>query len=75
MKKHRFDGAFLKTLRKRNGMTLEELGEEIGTSKSYMHELENGKCEPSFHKAYALAKVLGVEMKLFGREAEKDRII
>lgn len=43
MKRHLFDGSFLRLVRDRNGLTLEELARRCGTSKSYVWELENGK--------------------------------
>lgn len=39
MKKYTFDGDFLRELRKRNDMTLQEVADEIGTSKGYVYGL------------------------------------
>lgn len=63
-----FDGSFLKELRKRNEMTLEQLASEISSSKGYVWELENEKTEPSFGAAYRLSRVLGVDMRLFAKD-------
>lgn len=52
-------GAKVKNLRKLKGLTLEELGAEIGSGKSYIWELENrGVKRPSAEKLAAIAKAL-----------------
>lgn len=56
-------GKNIKFLRKRAGLTLEELAKHIGTSKSYIWEIENDKLKPSVFKAYKLARALGVSVE------------
>ena len=72
MKQHMFDGAFLKFMRERNKLTLQELANSVGSSKSHMHELESGrKTEPSFSMVYRMSITLGCDMRLFACEVEK----
>ena len=54
-------GKKLKELRKSKGLTLEELAQHSGSSKSYMWELENKDvARPSAEKLSRIASVLGV---------------
>lgn len=51
----------IKELRTRNGLTLEQLGQQTGTSKSYIWELENkNPPRPSAEKLSAIADALDV---------------
>lgn len=67
--KHRlFDKDFLKTMREKNDLTLDELARRCDSSKSHLWELENGgKTEPSFALVYKMSVALGCDMKLFAR--------
>ncbi len=47
-------------LRKRKGMTLEQLAKRCGTSKSYIWEMENKAVHPSVFLASKIAHTLGV---------------
>lgn len=54
-------GEKLRGLRKKAGLTLDELAAEIGASKSSIWELENKvKARPSAERINQLARVLGV---------------
>jgi transcriptional regulator with XRE-family HTH domain len=54
-------GDRIKALRTENGMTLEQLAQETGSSKSYIWELENkNPPRPSAEKLSAIAAALGV---------------
>lgn len=54
-------GDKIRELRKKKGMTLEELAQAIGSGKSYIWELENkGVKRPSAEKLTEIAKILGV---------------
>ncbi len=64
-----FDNAFLKVMRERNDLTLDELARRCDCGKSHLWELENGNTEPSFSIAFKLACTLGCDMKLFARTA------
>lgn len=54
-------GDKIKDLRKKAGLTLDQLGEMTGSSKSYVWELENkNPPRPSAEKIDRIAKALGV---------------
>ena len=54
-------GQKIRSLRKENGLTLEDLAKATKTSKSYIWELENKEnASPSAEKAERIAAVLGV---------------
>ncbi len=50
----------LKELRKTRGLTLDDLADMAGISKSYLSELENGRKDINGRRLKALAKALGV---------------
>jgi transcriptional regulator with XRE-family HTH domain/predicted transcriptional regulator len=52
-------GQRLRHLRKRSGMTLEALGAKVGSSASYLSQLENGHREPRLSTVNHLAGALG----------------
>jgi transcriptional regulator with XRE-family HTH domain len=52
-------GQNITTLRKLKGLTLQELADKTGTSKSYIWELENLDKVPSVYLISKIAKVLG----------------
>lgn len=59
-------GEKLRALRKERELTLEQLAERAGLSKSYLWELENRESQrPSAEKLTALADVLGVSASYF----------
>jgi len=71
-KQAHFLGAKLKTLRKRHGLTLDELSArcvqldvEVAPSTSYLSMMENGKRSPSSEVLALLSKVFGKESKWF----------
>jgi len=45
-------------LRGEGDMTLQQLADAVGSSKSYIWELERGTSNPTLPLAYAIAKVL-----------------
>ncbi len=54
-------GEYLKSLREAQGLTLTELGELIGTSHSYLSQIENGKkTHPSLGVLKKMSERLGV---------------
>lgn len=58
-------GSRLHRLRKKRGYTLEELEERAGVSKSYIHDIENGKRKsPSISILRRLADALGVPLEV-----------
>lgn len=55
----------LKEARKEANMTQEELAEKIGTKKSYISRLENGKCDIQLSTLYRIFEVgLGKRVNL-----------
>ena len=68
-------GHKIKARRKQLGMTLEQLADKSGCSKSYIWELENKDApHPSAEKIFAIGKTLGVtpEFLLDEEQTEPD---
>lgn len=65
-------GARIKDLRTKKGLTLDQLAQETGSSKSYIWELENkNPPRPSAEKLSAIAGALGVTVDyLFGADTQ-----
>ena len=55
-------GRRIRTLRKAAGMTLEQLGESVGTVASQLSLLENGKREPRISQLMRVATALGTSL-------------
>jgi transcriptional regulator with XRE-family HTH domain len=53
-------GAALKANRLSEEMSQEDVGEKIGVSRQYIHQLEVGDRSPSVEQAIKLAKVFGM---------------
>lgn len=65
-------GEKIQKLRKEKGLTLEQLAERAGSSKSYIWELENKKPpRPSADKLSKIAAQLGVTMDYLLDQEEK----
>ena len=47
-------GKFISELRKEKSMTQEQLAEKVGTKKSYISRLENGKCDIQLSTLYRI---------------------
>ena len=58
----------LKELREQAGLTQPELADRAGLSKAGIADLEQGRREPSWATAVALAGALGVEVTAFLQE-------
>ena len=66
----------IKELRERRGMTQEQLGEMVGTSRQAINAIETEKFEPSIWLAYDISRVFGCsieEVFLFWESARKSR--
>ena len=64
-------GQKVKSLRKKDGLTLEKLAQEIESTKSYIWELENkDSVRPSADKVFKLAGVLGVTAEFLVDETD-----
>lgn len=69
-------GERLQHYRKRAGFSLEGLAEKIGSTKSYMWELENKpNIRPSADLVYRIAKTLGTTVGVMMGEEEPDEAI
>ena len=65
----------LKYLRVQCGLTLEQLAEDSGLTRSYLSKIERGVSSPSIESALKLAKALGVSVeRLFGQDQSADPI-
>ena len=47
-------GVMIQELRKEQGLTQEQLAEKVGTKKSYISRLENGKCDIQLSTLYRI---------------------
>jgi len=56
-------GQLLKSRRLAFGATLEQVAVAIGTSKSYIWELEHGRIEPGAANLFRLAQVLEIPLR------------
>lgn len=61
----------LKTLRKKNGLTLEALAEKLGVSRQAAAKWEKGETVPDIENCIALAELYGVTIDSLVRTAEK----
>lgn len=63
--------ARLRAFRLAGGLTIRAFSAELGVSKGYVGDIENGRCEPSRNFARKLAERYGVsaDWLLFGRGA------
>lgn len=57
-------GENIRRLRKARGMTLKQLGDEIGVSESYIRAYESGRRNPKPSSLQALADALGVNVEV-----------
>ncbi len=55
-------GNNLKELREKRGYSLQELGDMCGLSKAQLWQLEKPTANPTLKTAYAIAKILGVDI-------------
>lgn len=62
-------GALLKTKRNALGMTLDEVAEAAGMSKSHLHGLEGDKCEPGIVLCAKLSVALGLPVQAMASAA------
>jgi len=65
-------GQRLRELRERAGLTQPQLAEKAGMSKAGVADLEQGRREPSWATAIALADALGVNCKAFQQAPESQ---
>jgi transcriptional regulator with XRE-family HTH domain len=56
-------GKRIRLFRNQKGMSLEELGEKIGVSKSFVSKIENGKKPISLERIESISKALDIEVE------------
>ncbi|RUP02938.1 MAG: XRE family transcriptional regulator [Mycobacterium sp.] len=67
--------ALLRTVRKQRGLTLEQLADQTGLTKSYLSKIERGQSTPSIAVALKVARALDVDVgRLFSDDATEERI-
>lgn len=57
-------GAFLRALREERGITQEQLAEDLGITRQYLHEIETGKPNLYSTRLFSLLRLLGVRVKV-----------
>ncbi|HEV3025932.1 MAG TPA: helix-turn-helix transcriptional regulator [Planctomycetota bacterium] len=67
-------GDLVGTLRKQQGWTFLELGQKLGTTKSYVYGIESGKVRPpSLKKIRRYAQIFEVDLRMLVRLAWVDK--
>jgi len=59
-----FTGQLIEDARKKAHLTQEELAIKVGSNKSYISRIENGKTEPKVSTFYRIAAALGLSVDL-----------
>ncbi|MFD1031129.1 helix-turn-helix domain-containing protein [Metaplanococcus flavidus] len=68
-------GSKIKSLRLKNGLTQEELGERTDLSKGFISQLERDMNSPSIETFFTLLEVLGTTPRDFFEDAETAKVI
>ena len=55
-------GEWIKAARKFHGLTLDEVAEKAGTSKSHVWEMENDRGNPTLATAHSITGAFGTEL-------------
>ncbi|MCV7380168.1 DNA-binding protein [Mycobacterium alsense] len=67
--------ALLRAVRRQRGLTLEQLAEQSGLTKSYLSKIERRQCTPSIAVALRVARALDVDVgRLFSDDAAAEKI-
>jgi transcriptional regulator with XRE-family HTH domain len=61
-------GKRLRAVRKEQGLTLVQLGQQVGLSASYLSQIERGETMPSLARLTTIASALDVEVRYFFEE-------
>jgi DNA-binding XRE family transcriptional regulator len=59
-----FTGQLIENARKNAHLTQEELASRVGSNKSYISRIENGKTEPKVSTFYRIVEALGLSVEL-----------
>lgn len=62
---HVFEGERLRLARVAQGLTLDQLGNRVGTTRQYLNQLEQGIKTPTLEMTEALSAALGVTIRFF----------
>ncbi|MED1851865.1 transcriptional repressor LexA [Brevibacillus borstelensis] len=65
-------GERIRKLRTEKGLSLEQVGESIGMTKSALSKVERGEVSVSFENLFGIAKVLGVSLDTLAGSEPKD---
>ena len=71
-------GKRIKIVRQRNGLTQDQLAEQVGLSSKYISGIERGVENPTMDILLRVAKMLGVEpydLFLFGESEESEKAL
>lgn len=71
-------GKRIKIVRQRNGLTQDQLAEQVGLSPKYISGIERGVENPTMEILLRVAKMLGVEpydLFLFGESEESEKTL
>lgn len=69
-------GKRLRALRDERGLTLAQLGQQVGLSASYLSQVERGVTTPSLSRLTAIATALDVEVRFFFEdEVSSPRVV
>ena len=71
-------GKRIKIVRQRNGLTQDQLAEQVGLSPKYISGIERGVENPTMDILLRVAKMLGVEpydLFLFGESEESEKAL
>lgn len=67
--------ALLRIVRKQRGLTLEQLAEQTGLTKSYLSKIERGQSTPSIAVALKVARALDVDVgRLFSEGSAQQQV-
>ena len=69
---NRFNGNRIKNARLYNGLTVEELANELGVSKQAVSQYENNQVDPPIEKGFILSKILGFPLDYFSQEDKSN---
>ena len=68
-------GELIRAKRQALGLTLEEVGDAIGSSKGYIHGLESGRdANPGLLLSVRLSVALGINLQLMGAAVIEDHL-
>ena len=68
-------GDIVQRARKEHRLTLEQLAERCGVSKSMLSQIERGNVNPTFAVVWRLSQALGIDLNMVGEQAEEQELI